>query len=309
MSSKRPRLSAERPAPLAFADVKPILIRLERIADSVVVVGGQAVNFWAELYAPRVPTIEREAPFTSKDIDFCGDVRAVRICAERLAGTSRIATMDDVTPNTGVVTFADDAGVKRTIDFLDAPLGLRAEEVHRMAIPAEILDAAGKPAGPPFRIMHPVQVMESRVHNAMTLPGYDSPAALKQLRLSVICAREFIRDMIDSDRFRVALTLNERVFTFCLKDRDGREVHAKHGVDPFDAVITDDDRLPARFRDTRYPQMQRELTLRRARRRATGLEGPQLKTADRIGADEIERQLRDSLESVRAKRKPKKPRP
>ncbi len=268
MSSKRPRHFAERPAPLAFADVKPVLMRLERIADSVVVVGGQAVNFWAEFYAPRVPAIEREAPFTSKDIDFCGDVRAVRICAERLAGTSRVATMDDVTPNTGVVTFVDDAGVKRTIDFLDAPLGLRAKEVHRMAIPAEILGAAGKPAGPPFRIMHPVQVMESRVHNAMTLPGYDSPAAVKQLRLSVICAREFIRDMVDTNRVRVALTLNERVFTFCLKDRDGREVHAKHGVDPFEAVVADDDRLPARFRETRYPQMQRELALRRARRRA-----------------------------------------
>ena len=101
----------------------------------------------------------------------------------------------------------------------------------------------------------------------MTLPGYDSPAALKQLRLSVICAREFVRDMIETDRVRVALTLNERVFTFCLKDRDGREVDAKHSIDPFEAVVWDDDRLPTRFRETRYPQMQRELALRRARRR------------------------------------------
>ena len=265
MSSKKPKPSAERPPPLAFADVKPILSRLERIADSVVLVGGQAVNFWAELYASRVPAINRAAPFTSKDIDFCGDVRAVRLCADRLGGTSRIATIDDHTPNTGVVTFLDDDGVKRTIDFLDSPLGLRAEEVQRLAIPAEILDARGKPSGPLFRIMHPVQVMESRVHNAMALPGYDSPAALKQLRLSVICAREFIRDVIDSDRIRVALRLNERIFTFCLKDRDGRLVHAKHGVDPFEAVVADDDRLPARFRETRYPQMKRELALRRAR--------------------------------------------
>ncbi len=267
MSSKRPKPSAERPPPLAFADVKPILRRLERIAGSVVLVGGQAVNVWAEIYAPRVPAIDREAPFTSKDIDFCGDVRAVRICADRLGGTSRTASMDDHTPNTGVVTFIDDLGVRRTIDFLDAPLGLRAEEVRRLAIPAEILDAAGKPAGPPFLIMHPVQVMESRVHNAMTLPGYDSPAALKQLRLSVICAREFIRDMVASDRIRVALTLNERILTFCLKDRDGRLVDARHGVDPFDAVVGDDQRLPARFRETRYPQMQRELAARRASRR------------------------------------------
>ncbi len=150
--------------------------------------------------------------------------------------------------------------------------------------------------------------MESRVHNTMTLPGYDLPPALKQLRLSVICAREFIRDMIDTDRLRVALTLNERVFTFCLKDRDGREVHAKRGIDPFEVLVADDDRLPARFRETRYPQMQRELALRRARRRAPELEEFQRETAARIGEAEIERQLRDSLEEVRAERKPKKPR-
>ena len=151
---------------------------------------------------------------------------------------------------------------------LDAPLGLRATAIDKTAIPAEILDATGKPTGIPFRIMHPLQVMESRFHNAMTLPGYDSPAALKQLRLSVACAPEFIHDMIDSSRTRVALTLNERVFTFCLKDRDGGAVDAKHGVDPFDAVVGDDDRLPTLFRETGYPQMQRELAIRRAKRRA-----------------------------------------
>ncbi len=160
------------------------------------------MNFWAELYAPHVPGFAREAPFTSKDIDFCGDARAVRICAERLGEASRIPTMDDHTPNSGVVTFVD-----------------------------------------------------------------DSTAALKQLRVSVVCAREFIRYLITTGHVREASKLNERIFQFVLKDRHGKEVHATHGVDPFDAVVVDDDRLPARFRETRYPQMQRELETRRARSR------------------------------------------
>lgn len=267
MSSRRPKPSAERPPPLAFSDVKPILSRLERIADSVVLVGGQAVNFWAELYASRVPAINRQAPFTSKDIDFCGDVSAVRICADRLGGTSRIATIDDHTPNTGVVTFLDEAGAERTIDFVDAPFGLDAKEVRRLAVPAEIVDSSGKAIGRPFLIMHPVHVMESRVLNTMALPGYDSPPALKQLRVSVVCAREFIRHLVESDHVRAALRLNERVFTFALSNRHGRLVDARHGVDPFEAVVADDERLPARFREARYPQMQRELAARRARRR------------------------------------------
>jgi hypothetical protein len=52
---------------------------------------GQAVDFWAELYAPRIPAIDRKAPFISRDIDFCGDVRAARICTERLGGTAEVA--------------------------------------------------------------------------------------------------------------------------------------------------------------------------------------------------------------------------
>jgi hypothetical protein len=54
--------------------------------------------------------------------------------------------------------------------------------------------------------------------------------------------------------------------------------------------------------------MKQELALRRARRRLLELERLQSKHAERIGEAEIERRLRESLESVRAERKPKKPR-
>lgn len=72
----------------------------------------------------------------------------------------------------------DGSGVERTIDFVDAPFGVDAKEVRRLAISAEIIGSSGKPEGRPFLIMHPVQVLESRVQNTMGLPGYDSTAAL-----------------------------------------------------------------------------------------------------------------------------------
>jgi hypothetical protein len=268
LSSRERTPSADRRARLSYADIKPVLARLGDLTEEIVLVGGQAVGFWVDVYAARDPELARLVPLASKDIDFCGDVRAVRICGERLAGRTRIASMDDHTPNTGVVTFVDAHDVERTIDFIDQPHGLRARDVYRMALPIRVLDDAGLPTDVAFRVMHPAHVMESRVHNCVGLPGYQSAHALKQLGASVACAREFIRDMLASDRTRVALTLNERIFTFCLEDRDGRVVHAKHGVDPFEAVVADDDRLPARFRETRHPQMKRELALRRARRRA-----------------------------------------
>jgi hypothetical protein len=192
--------------------VKPILVQLGTFSDAAVLVGGQAVNFWAEYYAGRVPQLARAAPFTSKDIDFCGDVRAVRLCASRLGGSATLASMDDATPNVGVVSFDDADGGHHTIDFIDQPMGLTAAEVRRTAIPIEVLDAAGRETGARIRVMHPVLCMESRVHNTMALPGYDTAHALKQLRASIVCAREFLLDLLDVGEKRVVLKLIERIF-------------------------------------------------------------------------------------------------
>jgi hypothetical protein len=213
-----------------------------------------------------VPALARLAPLTTADIDFVGGRRAVTICAKRLDGAAKLPDLDDHTPNTGMVKFVDAAGETQNIDFIDQPHGLTAREVYRMAVPVRVLDDRGRPTSVTFLVMQPVLVMESRVHNTMGLPGYRSPHSLQQLSASVACAGEYLRGLLDAGEVRAVLRLNERIFTFCLKDRDGRLVHTKHGVDPFDAVVADDDRFPAKFRETRYPQMQGELAARRAKR-------------------------------------------
>ncbi len=139
-----------------------------------------------------MPALAREAPFTSKDIDFCGDQRAVRVCAERLGGTPRVATFDDATPNTGTVVFIDGAGVTRTLDVVSAPFGLDGVEVHDTAVPVELPDGAGASGGVRFYVMHPVLCMESRAHNVAGLPGsYDTEQGRKQLRVSICLPTSF----------------------------------------------------------------------------------------------------------------------
>jgi hypothetical protein len=266
LSSTGPKPSTERRRALSYADLKPVLERLGDLTSEIVLVGGQAVSFWVDFYAAQVPALARLAPLTTADIDFVGDRRAVTICAERLDGTAKLPDLDDHTPNTGMVKFVDAAGEKQNIDFIDQPHGLRAREVYRMAVPVRVLDGRGRPTSVTFLVMQPVLVMESRVHNTMGLPGYRSPHSLQQLSASVACAGEYLRGLLDAGEVRAVLRLNERIFTFCLKDRDGRLVHAKHGVDPFEAVVADDDRLPAKFGKTRYPQMQGELAARRTKR-------------------------------------------
>jgi hypothetical protein len=106
---------------LDYAAVRPVLEKVADLGRELVLVGGQAVNFWASLYEERVPALAQHGPLASKDIDFCGDANAVRRCAERLGGVARIATFDDATPNAVTVVFADGAAVRRTLDVLSAP--------------------------------------------------------------------------------------------------------------------------------------------------------------------------------------------
>lgn len=251
---------------LSYVDVRPVLAKIADLERDLVLVGGQAVNFWASYYERRVPELAREAPFTSKDIDFCGDQRAVRMCAERLGGKPRVATFDDATPNSGTVVFVDAAGVTRTLDIVSAPFGLDAAEVHATALDVEILDDAGAATGARFFVMHPVLCMESRVHNVVGLAAaYDTEQGRKQLRASILFAREFLRDVLDGameaeNPARAVLKLSERIFRFSMSGH-AKELYRVSGVDTAAAMLADD-RLPAAFRETRLPQMRAQLGAR-----------------------------------------------
>jgi hypothetical protein len=252
---------------LAYVDVRPILAKVADLERDLVLVGGQAVNFWASHYEARASELEREAPFTSKDIDFCGDQRVVRLAAERLGGRPRVATFDDATPNSGTVVFVDAAGAERTLDVVSAPFGLDAEEVHATALCVDINDDAGAPTGVSFYVVHPVLCMESRVHNVVGLAGtYATEHGQKQLRASIVCAREFLRDVLDGrvdadEPVRAVLKLNERIFRFATADRHAIELYRAKGIDPADALVVDQ-RLPEEFRTKRHPQMTRHLEMR-----------------------------------------------
>lgn len=261
------------PPPLSAGDVLTLLARLGDVAEQVILVGGQAVNVWVEHYRAqeRLPELSTAGAFTSKDVDFCAARDVVRSFAARLPkGRAKFPSLDDATPNVGIVIFADDGGYERTIDFLSAPFGMDAAAVQRRSVRYDLYDAEGRSTGHGYRLMHPVDCMESRVHNVVGLAhAYDTPHGRKQLRASVFCAREALKDILDTpttetfNPVRTVLDLNERIFQFCLHDRNGRVV-VRTGIDPLDAVLIDP-RLGARFTDTRVPQVRARLAALRAK--------------------------------------------
>jgi hypothetical protein len=255
--------------PLPDEEVLRILRLLQPAVHDqrIILVGGQAVAFWQRFLQRHSKDLALVEPLTSKDIDFEGSPRAVRRAAELLAGTAKFPDADDATtPNTGIVIYHDPQGTKRVIDFIEAPLPLTARDVRQSAVPVDTEADDGSTIQ--LLVLHPERCMESRIYNVEAL-GKTGKLGLRQLRVSVVCAREWSRYLLDSnqipepDRMRAVGKLNERIFRKCLTDRRFRNVYLKHGVDPFDAVVIDHPLLADRMRHTRYPQMQAQLEDRR----------------------------------------------
>jgi len=241
---------------------------LAPLADhrAIVLIGGQAVAFWARLLGVT-ETQPELLPLLSKDIDFEGDVHAAEEAAALLGGSARLAGLDDIGPTVALVRFIDADGINRVIDFLVSPLGLAERDVRNTAVRALITDASG--AEVPLLLMHPERCMESRIYN-VTILGKDGEHQMRQLRASIACAREWSRRLLEdesvpeAERVRAVLRLNERIFNKCIRDARFRELYERHGVDPFEAVVVEHELLPDALRARRYPQMLAALTARRA---------------------------------------------
>ncbi len=266
-------------------------------------VGGQAVAFWTRFFQERSQELAAFAPVGSKDIDFEGDAGSVRRAAELLGGRMRLAGMDDNTPNTGLVVFTDAGGVEREIDFIDQPLGLLARDVRDTAV--RLILPVGSGEDVKVWAMHPERCMESRIYNAQAL-GKTDPVAIRQLKASIVCVREWSRYLLDREplpeRVRAVLRLNERVFRHCRTDIHFKGVKRDLGIEPFEAVLVDHDALPSQFRQTRYPQMLTQLDSahdRATQRTPDALSGEDLRapTDYASASDTLEAQQREAIES------------
>lgn len=224
-------------------EVQGLLEKLLDAKEDIVLIGGQALNFWAgERYA-SVAELSADAPYTSTDIDFYGGTDQVVRCAKLVGGTPSVYGPRHATVSAGSITTPD--GIQ--IDFVHTPKGVSP--------PKEIL--AKSISFPRFRVMHPIHVLKSRAANVLHIPRTDDHS-LKQLRASVYVVREFIRqDVLAAGMIKKARHLNEQAFDVA-KSEDGLAVWRRYAIDMFKAVLCS----PAfgeKFAAQRYPQMCNEL--------------------------------------------------
>jgi hypothetical protein len=222
-------------------------------SPSIILVGGQSLNFWAEQFRAGDPAIEKLAPYQSADIDFLATPLDVETCARKLGGKVFYPSPEQVnTPEVGIIHCLIN-GKQLKIDFLGYLAGPTRRDVERAAVNAPIEE------GVVLRVMHPLNVLHSRVANVLQLRRTDS-LSLRQLQTAVLVARAYIKQAMLVDA-RVALDLLENIFEMAISAA-GLRIWALYEID-ISLPIQPYENLPAKFLKVRYPQMLKRIAERR----------------------------------------------
>ncbi|HET6631060.1 MAG TPA: hypothetical protein VFG91_14915 [Woeseiaceae bacterium] len=245
-------------APLTPDDVRKIL---SVCSPRGLLVGGQALAFWADHFqVSRPPDL---VSGVTADADFIGDSHLARDLARKLGWRVWVPTLDDATPQTGKVTRRSRDGAVKQVDFLSGVAGLTTKDLVRRAVHMEV------PGIGELRVIHPIDVLDSRIQNLHLLPGKRNRAGIAQGKLAVDVARGFIRREIETHGERAGLKLLERVAEIAA-DIAAVRVFLLYGIDPLQAVPIEDFRTTPALHKLRWPQILAEVEKkRRMLRKAT----------------------------------------
>lgn len=226
----------------------------------LILVGGQAVNAWAE--ALGIASEYEEGLYgaaLSDDIDFLGLAPAAIKLANAIGGDVKVAGMDSHTPNAAVVTFDFD-GETNTIDVLHSLQGFSAGQLQ------EVRDWAATPEmnatlENKLRVMHPLHCLQAQLENVYgSLNRRDEAGgerSANRVRMLYEIARRTIRRYLDEDAADSARLMIERLYELA-HSRPALRARTADGI-ALAAGHSRDARLGADFLEKRLPQLERYL--------------------------------------------------
>ena len=239
-----PDLVPEQLAPETVLSIASHIV----LEDGAFVIGGQALNLWAELYSD-LEELKLYRPYTSKDIDYYGLQDAAEKLAAALGGKVLIPEIDNQTPQTAIVEALVE-GKELKIDFLGHVLGVRPDHLNDFV--AEIIvpyTQNGETKHLAIPVMHPLHCLQSRISNLAVLHREDDTAK-RQAEAAPLVLREYINRALEDGDVKEAIKTLQRLFDFLSKDITGKQSHRHINRDPIEVIqaFVDDERLDERFR-------------------------------------------------------------
>jgi hypothetical protein len=248
-------------------EVRDLLMRLSKETPDLILVGGQAVNFWSVRYYEDNEQWNALRPFTSEDIDFLGSRQDAQSIGTVLEGKVFINQTFDASPNAGVVLVKHN-GKQLRIDVLANVFGINAQEIVDLAI-----DFIGTQEleGIKLKVIDPLLALESKLECLFGLPQ-EVRQDLKHTHLCVKVLDAFLRENCQILPDRVLLGIIERVFKVAMKE-NGLRAWRQYGIEieqgiPLDMLETSGFKKIQRFNEIRKPQLIEYLQLKRQQHKA-----------------------------------------
>jgi hypothetical protein len=162
----------------------------------MVLLGGQAVNLWSEFYNCEDKPWVNHRPFTSEDVDACGDNAQMLRLLKRLEINTTIevsvdlpATHEEKLVNTGILIIRPLNATPNDflgINIIHSPLGLSPQEIHEKQCEIKLNNI-------PIPVLHPIQCIESKAINLIRLEQ-TARQDKKHLELSLGNFKRYILD-------------------------------------------------------------------------------------------------------------------
>jgi len=211
-------------------------------------VGGQALAFWAGYY--QVAPLGVLSANVTSDVDFVGTAQVARELSQSLKPMGWRywqPSPDDATSQTAKISKRIEGQGIKQIDFLGSIIGLKTEGIQQRAIMLNLAD------GTHIRVLHPLDVLESRLKNLAELPSKRNPQGIAQAHLALDVVRRFLEQLLGEQSSRRLLDAIERVARVA-REKSLEVVFHDYGLDLLTAVPAD--RVPSEeFRTRRWPQI------------------------------------------------------
>jgi hypothetical protein len=150
-------------------------------------IGGQAVNYWAERYLKEDPNLEQLQPFTSEDIDFKGNRSDVESIARQLDLVPAFPNPKEMTSLAGAIPIRFGT-VRSNIEVVRRIPGA-PPNAEQAAIEVEW-------NGKQLRLLDPVSLFASKLKLQATVSQANRQDA-RHLRILVRCVRCFVGELLE----------------------------------------------------------------------------------------------------------------
>jgi hypothetical protein len=225
-------------------------------------VGGQSLAFWALHYDVRPVGVLSES--ITMDVDFIGTAEVAALLTARLGESWQLrqATLDDAGVQLAKVYQVLPGNGLKQIDFLRGIVGVDAQSAHNRAVEIDTL------GGATVRVLHPLDVLESRLRNLELLPGTRNAVGIAQAKLAVEVVRAFIEHRLaEGESPGVVFQAIKRVKKLALSARLANTAF-EYDIDVLSAIPVERIAKP-KFHERFWPDVLARLKVKRERYRST----------------------------------------